>query len=128
MRGRTVLAGKRSDRVGEQLFKEIAQLIEHMVKDPRVRVVTVTGVDLSTDLKFAKVYYSVFDEEKTLEDAEKGLLSAKGYIKREIGRRMGLRYVPDLVFMHDTSLKRGVEMEKLLDSLNLDETSAEDEE
>ena len=122
-----MLAGKRSDRVGEQLFKEIAELIEHRVKDPRVRVVTVTGVDLSTDLKFAKVYYSVLgDDPVTVKDADKGLTSAKGYIKREIGRRMELRYVPELVFMHDTSLKRGVEMEKLLDSLDLGEPSGED--
>lgn len=121
-----MLAGKRSARVGEQLFKEIAELIEYRVKDPRVRGVTLTGVDMADDLKFAKVYYSVLGDEVDLEDTQKGLLSAKGFIKREIGRRMELRYVPELDFRHDPSLKRGEKMEKLLDRLIAEEPEEEE--
>lgn len=121
-----MLAGKRSARVGEQLFKEIAELIEYRVKDPRVRGVTLTGVDMADDLKFAKVYYSVLGDEVDLEDTQKGLLSAKGFIKREIGRRMELRYVPELDFRHDPSLKRGEKMEKLLDRLIPEEPEEEE--
>ncbi len=121
-----MLAGKRSARVGEQLFKEIAELIEHRVKDPRVRGVTLTGVDMADDLKFAKVYFSVLGDEVDLEDSQQGLLSAKGFIKREIGRRMELRYVPELDFRHDPSLKRGEKMEKLLDRLRPEESEEEE--
>jgi ribosome-binding factor A len=121
-----VLAGKRSARVGGELFKEIAELLEYRVKDPRVRSVTITGVEMSGDLKLAKIFYSVFDDETTLKDVDRGLQSVKGFIKREIGRRMELRYVPDLIFMHDPSLKRGEEMERLFDGLIT--TDAEEEE
>lgn len=108
------------------MFKEIAELIEYRVKDPRVRGVTLTGVDMADDLKFAKVYYSVLGDEVDLEDSQKGLLSAKGFIKREIGRRMELRYVPELDFRHDPSLKRGEKMEKLLDRLIPEEPGEEE--
>lgn len=107
------------------MFKEIAELLNHRVKDPRVRSVTITGVDMSNDLKYAKVFFSVFDEDANVSEVEQGLLSAKGFIKREIGRRLELRYVPEIVFFHDASLKRGVEMEKLLDSLSPTEPEEE---
>lgn len=116
-----MLAGKRSARVGEQVRREIAELIEHRVKDPRIRGVTLTGVSMADDLKSAKVYFSVLGEDVDPEKVQGGLQSAKGFIKREIGRRLELRYVPDLEFRHDPSLVRGVEMEKLLESLDPDE-------
>ncbi len=112
-----MLAGKRSARVGEQLLKEIAELIEHRVKDPRVRGVTLTGVDMSNDLKYARVHFSVLGRDVEAKDALEGFSSAKGFIKREIAARMELRYVPDLDFRHDTSLEHGEKMEKLLETL-----------
>lgn len=114
-------AGKRSVRVGEQLLKEIAYLVEHKVRDPRVRKVTLTGVHMTSDLKIARVYYSLFGDEKEIEQAGDGLESAKGFIKREIGRTLSLRYMPDLQFRHDPSLARGEEMDRLIESLNLPE-------
>lgn len=112
-----MLAGKRSARVGEQLLREIAELLEHRVKDPRVKGVTLTGVDMSPDLKFARVFFSVHGEGCDLNDVMDGFSSAKGFIKKEIAARMELRYVPDVDFRHDTSLERGEKMERLLDSL-----------
>ncbi len=112
-----MLAGKRSARVGEQLLKEIAELIEHRVKDPRVRGVTLTGVDMSNDLRYARVFFSVLGRDVVPKDALEGFSSAKGFIRKEIGARMELRYVPDLDFRHDTSLEHGEKMEKLLDTL-----------
>jgi ribosome-binding factor A len=112
-----LLAGKRSARVGEKLLREIAELIEHRVKDPRLRGVTLTGVNMSSDLKYARVYFSVLGEESRPEDALTGFTSARGFIRREIGARMELRYVPDLEFRHDTSLEHGEKMERLLDGL-----------
>ncbi len=116
-----MLAGKRSARVGEQVRQEIAELIEHRVKDPRVRGVTLTGVHMADDLKFAKVYFSVLGGDVDLEEVRQGLLSAKGFIKREIGRRLELRFVPELDFRHDSSLQRGEEMERLFKGLRSDE-------
>lgn len=108
-------------RVGEQLLKEIADLIEHKVRDPRVRKVTLTGVRMSNDLKSAKVFFSLFGDPGEVASAKNGLDSAKGFIKREIGRRLELRYMPEIEYWYDPSLERGEEMEKLLESLDLPE-------
>ena len=116
-----VLAGKRSVRVGEQLLKEIADLIEHKVRDPRVRKITLTGVRMSNDLKSAKIFFSLLGDANEIAKATKGLESAKGFIKREIGRRLELRYMPDIEFRYDPSLERGEEMEKLFNSLKTSE-------
>jgi ribosome-binding factor A len=112
-----MLAGKRSTRVGGQIFKEISILLVEKIRDPRIRNVTLTGVDLSRDLKSAKVYFSVIGDEDAVIEALTGLESARGVLKKEIGRRLPLRYVPDLAFVHDSSLERGMRMENLLDDL-----------
>ena len=102
-----MLAGKRAVRVGDQILKEIATLLLNRVKDPRVKGVTITGTKLSNDLKMARVYFSVIGEKSEVEMALNGLNSAKGFIKREIGLRMKLRYVPEIKFVHDPSLESG---------------------
>lgn len=102
-----MLAGKRAVRVGDQILKEIAILLLNRVKDPRVKGVTITGTKLSNDLKMARVYFSVIGEKSDVEMALNGLNSAKGFIKREIGLRMKLRYVPEIKFVHDPSLESG---------------------
>ncbi len=112
-----MLAGKRAVRVGDQLLREIAELLLKKVKDPRVKGATLTGVRLSADLRDAKVYYSVMGEKEDFERTQAGLDSAKGFIKREIGRRLDLKYVPDIVFKRDPSLETGEHMEKLFDKL-----------
>jgi ribosome-binding factor A len=116
-----VPAVKRSVRVGELLLKEIADLIEHRVRDPRVGRVTLTGVSMSNDLKSAKVFFSLLGDSDEIVKATKGLESAKGFIKREIGRRLELRYMPEIEFRYDPSLERGEEMEKLFKSLKSSE-------
>jgi ribosome-binding factor A len=102
-----MLAGKRAVRVGDQILKEIATLLLNRVKDPRVKGVTITGTKLSNDLKMARVYFSVIGQKSEVEMALNGLNSAKGFIKREIGLRMKLRYVPEIKFVHDPSLESG---------------------
>ena len=114
-----MLAGNRTVRVGEQILKEIAILLIENVKDPRVREVTMTGIKLSKDLKYAKVYYSVLGGPREVDKAQAGLDSAKGYIKRMIGRRLELRYIPELLFIHDDSLETGMNIEKLLRALKI---------
>ena len=109
--------GRRSLRVGDQILREIALLLIHRVMDPRVQGVTMTGIRLSPDLKKARVYFSVIGEQDRIEEARTGLERAKGFIKREIGHRLPLKYVPDLVFVYDPSLERGNHMDRLLEKI-----------
>ncbi|MBW2285995.1 MAG: 30S ribosome-binding factor RbfA [Deltaproteobacteria bacterium] len=118
-----MLAGKRTDRVGDQILKEIAILLLEKVMDPRVEKVTVTGIRISKDLKSAKVYYSVIGAGDDAARAQGGLDSAKGFIKKQLGLRMSLRYVPELRFIYDPTLAGGAHMDKLLEGLHVDEES-----
>ncbi|MEJ2723945.1 MAG: 30S ribosome-binding factor RbfA [Deltaproteobacteria bacterium] len=121
-----MLAGKRAIRVGDVLLKEMAYLLMRRVKDPRVKGVTLTGVQVSNDLKHAKVYFSLIGDEKEIIQVQQGLESAKGFIKREIGLRMELKYVPDIVFKHDPSLATGERMEKILQNVKAGRSSEGD--
>jgi ribosome-binding factor A len=112
-----MLAGKRAVRVGDHILKEIALLLLNRVRDPRVQGVTVTGVRLSDDLKMAKVFYSVMGDESRINGAQAGLESAKGFIKKEIGLRSALRYVPEIIFVHDPSLESGSHMDIVLEEI-----------
>jgi ribosome-binding factor A len=116
-----MLAGKRAIRVGDQILKEIAILLLNRVKDPRVQGVTMTGIDLSNDLKLARVYFSVMGNKSEIERALAGLNSAKGFIKREIGLRMQLRYVPEIKFLHDASLESGSHLDRIFEEIEKDE-------
>lgn len=116
-----MLAGKRAVRVGDQILKEIAILLLNRVKDPRVQGVTMTGINLSNDLKLARVYFSVMGNKSDIERALAGLNSAKGFIKREIGLRMQLRYVPEIKFLHDASLESGSHLDRIFEEIQKDE-------
>jgi ribosome-binding factor A len=118
-----MLPGRRANRVGDLILREIADLLMTRVKDPRVKKTTVTGIELSKDLRYAKVFYSLIGDDQEIRAAQKGLESATGFIKREIGLRMDLKYMPDIVFKHDPSLAEGDYMEKLLRRLKTDEAS-----
>ncbi len=116
-----MLAGERALRVGDQILKEIATLLLDRVKDPRVQGVTITGTKLSDDLKIARVYFSVIGEKSEIEKALDGLNSAKGFIKREIGLRMKLRYVPEIKFVYDPSLEGGSHLDRIFEEIQKNE-------
>ena len=118
-----MLPGRRANRVGDLILREIADLLMTRVKDPRVKKTTVTGIVVSKDLRYAKVFYSLIGNEQEIREAQKGLESATGFIKREIGLRMDLKYIPDIVFKHDPSLAEGDHMEKLFQRLGREESS-----
>jgi ribosome-binding factor A len=118
-----MLAGNRSHRVGDQILKEISELLLRKVKDPRLKGVTLTDVSVSRDLRRAYVYYSILGEGEQKKQAQEGFESARGYIRREIGERLQLRYVPDVQFRYDNSLEYGQKMERILEELS----SAKDE-
>ena len=122
-----MLAGKRAVRVGDQILREMAELLMLKVRDPRVKRTTLTGIQLSNDLKNAKVYYSVLGDDQAVREAQAGLDSAKGFIKREIGSRLELKYMPDIIFKHDRTLEMGDHMEKLFKSFKADENPGSEE-
>lgn len=108
---------KRSDRVGELIKEEISKMLIHEIKDPRIGFVTLTKVVLSNDLRKAKVFISILGEKAEKEGCFKGLLSAKGFIRGELGKRLNLRYIPELTFMLDPSLEYGARISQLLANL-----------
>ena len=123
-----MLAGRRANRVGDSILKEIAILLLEKIKDPRVRGVTLTGIKLSNDLKSARVFFSVIGGTEAIQEAEEGLGSARGFIRREIGRRMPLKYLPEIRFIHDPTLAKAQELERLFDSLRSEQGNDSDEE
>ena len=107
------MAGNRIGRINEEVQRELAALIP-TVKDPRVRgMISVTAVDVTPDLKFAKVYISVLDKENG-EQVLKGLKSAAGYLRRELGRALNLRHTPELTFFRDDSMAKGAHILEML--------------
>lgn len=120
------MASNRISRINEDLQREISALIRTL-KDPRVQqsMVSVTKVEATGDLRWAKVHISVLDKEKSKETL-KGLKSAGGFMRREIASRLHLRYTPELVFEEDQSMEYGARMFDLLRSLEIKEDSHED--
>jgi len=112
-----MLAGKRAARVGEELLREVADLLTKKVRDPRVKLATLTGIQLSNDLRHAKIFYSFMGEQEDIERVQAGLDSAKGFIKRELGFRVELKYMPDIVFTFDPTLEKARDMETLFERL-----------
>jgi len=122
-----MLAGKRALRVGDLLLREIADLFMKRVKDPRVKGVTFTGIRMSKDLKHARVFYSILGDAREILEAQSGLDSARGFVKREIASRMELKYVPDVVFKHDPSLEKGESLEKLFRKIKAEAPSGDED-
>ena len=120
------MASNRIGRINEDLQRELSALIRTL-KDPRVQqsMVSVTKVDATGDLRYAKVYISVLDKDKSKETL-KGLKSASGFMRREIGSRLRLRYTPELVFEEDQSMEYGARMFDLLKKLEQKEERHED--
>jgi len=105
---------RRSQRVADLVQAEIARLILLEAYDPEIKNVTITDVEMPPDLRSARVYFSVLGSEQDRERAREGLARAAGFLRREVGRRCGLRYAPDLTFYPDRSLERGARIEELL--------------
>ncbi len=108
----------RSNRVGEQMKKELGEIISRKIKDPRIGFVTVTDVRVSGDLQIAKVYISVLGDEEKRENTLKGLAKAKGFIRSEIGQRIRLRKTPEILFEFDESVDYGNRIETLIHEIN----------
>jgi ribosome-binding factor A len=114
---------KRSEKVAEAIHQEISKLLINGVKDPRVGLVTITGVKVTDDLRLATLYYSVIGTEVDRKDAEAGINSAKGFLRREIGKILRMRLVPDLQFRYDVSIDYGNKIESILKQIQSTEES-----
>ena len=116
---------KRKDRVGDQIRKEVSQIVQKELKDPGIGFVTITDVELSEDLKNAKIFYSVLGDEKSKLDSRQALDRAVFFIQREIGKRMRLKYTPKMRFIFDNSLEKGARIEKRLEQIRSSQTEEE---
>ncbi|MGD6832764.1 30S ribosome-binding factor RbfA [Sutcliffiella halmapala] len=116
----------RSNRVGEQMKKELSDIIGRKIKDPRVGFVTVTDVQVTGDLQQAKVYISVLGDDEKRQDTLIGLAKAKGFIRSEIGRRIRLRKTPELFFEFDESMEYGNRINTLIHELNRNDSDDEE--
>jgi ribosome-binding factor A len=109
---------QRSHRIGEAIHQEISALLIKGLKDPRVGFVTITAVEVTPDMHLARVYFTTMGDEAKRRETEKGLKSSVPYLRRELGRRLRMRYVPDLLFQYDNSLDYGNRIESLLRDLH----------
>ncbi len=105
----------RARRVAEQLQRELSVLIRDELRDPRLGMVSISGVEVSKDLGHAKVFVTTLDGEQEAQQSIEALTSAAGYLRRLLGQRMVMRAVPQLRFRYDRSLQRGAELSALID-------------
>ena len=121
------MASNRIGRINEEIQKELSALLRNL-KDPRVQdtMISITRVEATPDLRYAKIYVS-FLEDSRAKDALKGLRSASGYLRRELGRSLQLRYTPELVWELDDSITYGAKMLKLINSLEVSQDEEADE-
>jgi len=109
----------RTERVGEQMQRELAELVRLEVKDPRVRMVTLTGVEVARDYSHAKVYYTTLGNEHA--KVQQGLERAAGFLRSQLAHSMKLRVIPELHFVYDASVERGARLSKLIDEAIADD-------
>lgn len=112
---------KRADRVADLIKQEIAEILRREAHDPRIANITVTDVKLTDDLRSARVYVVELGQDRMSDEVGQGLSKAKGFLKRELGKRLQLRYVPELSFFYDPSFEYGSKIEKLLQEIRKDE-------
>ena len=119
---------ERTDRIASEIMREAERIIREDLSDPRTECMfSITHVDVTRDLRYAKVYVSVYEEEKR-EPMMKALKSAAGFIRHNIGRRVQLRYTPELLFELDTTIEYGVHIASLINQVRKTEGSQSDEE
>ena len=119
------MSNNRIIRINEEIQKELSGMIRNL-KDPRVQdtMISITRVETTPDLRYAKVYVSVLDK-SDVKEVIKGLKSAGGYLRRELGRALSLRYTPELVFQADDSIDKGTHILKLLNDIERKEAGGD---
>ncbi|MFO1385159.1 MAG: 30S ribosome-binding factor RbfA [Chitinivorax sp.] len=116
----------RSDRVGQQVLRELPDIIRHELKDPRIGMLTFTGVDVTRDYSHAKVFFTVLGSDEQKQETLNTLQHAAGFLRSALGQRIKLRTMPQLHFQYDESVERGMFLSRLIDSAVADQ-AADDE-
>ena len=113
------MASNRIGRINEEIQRELSDMLR-TVKDPRLKdtMISVTAVETTTDLRYAKVYISCLDKSRS-KDVMRGLRSASGFLRRELGQRLRLRYTPELQFSEDNSIDQGAHILQILEELDI---------
>ena len=116
------MSGGRVERVNQLIKEEISQIIHDELKDPRIGFVTITRIDLSTDCRHAKVYFSVLGNEGDSLKALEGIKNATGFIRKLIGNRLRLKYTQEIVFKLDKTVEYSIYISEKIDEIKGDET------
>lgn len=112
------MGSNRINRISEEVKRVVSETIMNDIKDPRVSSLTsITKLEVTKDLRYANIYISVLGDKHDGEETIKGLESAKGFIRKEIGRKVNLRYTPEPLFFLDTSIEHGIKISKMLNDL-----------
>ena len=117
----------RKARINDEFLRTVAAALRS-VKDPRVssHMITVTQCDVSGDLKYAKIYFSLLDsDEETVKEVKQGLKSARGLIRHEIATKLNMRITPELTFIYDNAIERGANIFRLLKETHIDESASD---
>lgn len=114
---------KRADRVADLIKEEIADLLLKQVRDPRIGSVTITGVKVTDDLRTARIFFVEMGKDTCSAEVRAGLEKAAGFLRRELGRRLKLRHVPELIFSYDPSFAYGDRIERLISEIHREEES-----
>lgn len=108
---------KRSDRISAFIQEEVSKMLLNELKDPAVGFVTVTKVNVTDDLKYAKIYYSVLGDDDKKQESAAALKRATGHIRTELGRRLKIRFVPEIRFVYDDTTEYANHIENLLNKI-----------
>lgn len=120
------MSSARSKKISEEIKKIVSHIMMFEIKDPRVsKLSSVTHVDVTNDLRYATIYISVFDPKHNIETHIDGLNSAKGFIRKEIGKQIKLHYTPEPIFKPDHSVEHGMHINEILSGLDIKRDEAE---
>ena len=114
----------RPERLGDQVRAELCALLQRSIRDPAVRLVTVTHVRMSRDLQHARVYYTTLGDTATRRETARGLRRAAPFLRSQLGRRIRVRRVPELTFVYDESIERESRIAQVLEELRVDAPSS----
>ena len=110
---------ERINRISEEVKRTISDIVQNELKDPRIPSITsISHVEVTNDLSYANVYVSVLGNDFDRDEAIEGLNSAKGFIKKELSKKIKLRAMPELIFIKDDSIEKALELDKLIDEVN----------
>lgn len=119
---------QRKEKVAQRIKEEISSIIQTKIKDPRIGFLTITKVELTNDLRIAKIFYSVLGDDTKKKEAKEGLESALRYIRKLIGDTMELRYTPEIIFRLDTSAEYTLHIGKIFEKIEAERLEKEREE